>query len=84
VELKPRCEAPINEKFERRALKRATVLLIPDATRNARAAILRKFRNLHIVGSRYVIGMITVNSLIYDIPCIISRDLMRHEFRPEN
>jgi hypothetical protein len=57
-----------------------TGLLIPDITRNARAANLRKFSNLHIVGSRYVTGMITVNSLIYDIPCIISRDFMRHEF----
>lgn len=42
--------------------------------------ICGSFSNLHIVGSRYVTGMITVNTLIYDIPCIISRDFMRHEF----
>lgn len=57
------------------------VLLILDITRNARAAILRKFSNLHIcVVYRYVAGVITVNSLIYDIPCIISRDFMRRGF----
>lgn len=40
-----------------------------------------KFSNLHIVVSRYVAGVITVNSLIYDIPCIISRDFMHREHR---
>lgn len=57
------------------------MLLIPDITCDARAAILQKFSNMHIVVSRYVAGVITVNSLIYDIPCIISRDFMRRKFR---
>lgn len=67
--------------FSRRERRDSAMLLILDVTRDARAAILRKFSNMHIIVSRYVAGVITVNSLIYDIPCIISRDFMRREFR---
>lgn len=59
------------------------MLLIPDITRNARAACdsAEVQQSAYRTVSRYVVGMITVNSLIYNILCIISRDFMCHEFR---
>lgn len=75
----------INEKLGwgegfRNKRRQHGTLLIPDTTRNARAACDSAEVEQSAYRS-YVVGMITVNSLIYNILCIISRDFMCHEFR---